>query len=193
MNYIWGFILIISVICSFITGKIGELSNAVIIGASDAINLIISICGMMVLWTGLMKVAEKSGLTLMLSKLFSPIIRFLFPDFSPESKAARSICMNITANLLGLGNAATPFGVEAMKEMQKLSNNKSVASRSMVMFVVINTASLQLIPTMLCTIRQKYGAQNPLDILPYIWISSIIALTEGVLSAKIFEKMEKSR
>lgn len=192
MNYIWGAILTISVVCAVITNKTQELSNAVLNGASDAVSLIISILGMMALWTGLMNIAEKSGLTFMLAKLFSPIIKFLFPDFSSESPAAKSICMNITANLLGLGNAATPFGIKAMKEMQKLNNNKSTATNSMIMFVVINTASLQLIPTLLCTIRQKYGAQNPLDILPCIWITSIIALTFGITSAKFFEKVRNN-
>ena len=135
----------------------------------------------------------KIGFNANACKIIFANYKFLFPDFSPESKAARAICMNITANLLGLGNAATPFGIEAMKEMQKSNGSKSVASKSMIMFVIINTASLQLIPTMLCTIRQKYGSQNPLDILPCIWISSLIALICGITSAKIFEKMEKSR
>lgn len=193
MNYIWGSMLILSIICSFITGKTNDLSNAVISGASAAINLIISISGMMVFWTGLMKVAEKSGLTNIIAKVFSPIIKFLFPDFSPQSSASKAICMNITANLLGLGNAATPFGINAMKEMQKYNKNKSVATRGMIMFVVINTASLQLIPTLLCTIRQKYDAENPLDILPCLWISSAIALISGVFFAKLFEKLEKNK
>lgn len=191
MNYIWGSILIISIICAVTTNKIQELSNSVLNGASDAISLIISISGMMALWTGLMNIAEKSGITSALAKVFSPIIKFLFPDFSPNSLAAKSICMNITANLLGLGNAATPFGIKAMNEMQKLNSDKSTATNSMIMFVVINTASLQIIPTLLCTIRQKHGSYNPFDILPCLWISSIVALTIGILSTKFFEKVRK--
>ena len=192
MNFIWGAILIVSVICALITNRIQELSNAVINGASDAINLIISISGMMALWTGLMNIAEKSKLTFLIAKIFSPIIKFLFPDFSSESSAAQAICMNITANLLGLGNAATPFGIAAMNEMQKLNKNKSQATKSMIMFVVINTASLQLFPTLLCTLRLKHGSENPLSILPCIWISSIIALIFGILSVKTFEKIRKN-
>lgn len=191
MNYIWGSILVISTVCAIMTNKIQELSNSVLNGASDAISLIISISGMMALWTGLMNIAEKSGITSALAKIFSPIIKFLFPDFSPNSLAAKSICMNITANLLGLGNAATPFGIKAMNEMQKLNSDKSTATNSMIMFVVINTASLQIIPTLLCTIRQKHGAHNPFDILPCLWISSIVALTIGILSTKFFEKVRK--
>ncbi len=191
MNYIWSGILIISVICSIITNKVSDVSNSVLSGASDAISLVISLTGMMALWTGIMKVAESSGITYIISKIFSPIIKFLFPDLHENRKASDAVCMNITANLLGLGNAATPFGIKAMNEMQKLNKNKPVATRSMIMFVVINTASLQLIPTLLCTIRQKYGSQNPMDILPCLWISSLIALIAGITLTKILEKTEK--
>ncbi len=193
MNYIWGSFLIISIICGFITGKSQEISNAVLTGASDAITLIISISGMMALWTGLMKIAEESGLTSKIAKLFSPLIKLLFPDLPSNSTATRAICMNITANLLGLGNAATPLGINAMREMQKLNPDKSCATNSMVMFVVINTASLQLLPTLLCTIRQKHGSQNPLDILPCLWIASALALTCGVFIAKFLGKVTRKK
>jgi len=193
MNYIWGSFLVISIICGFITGKSQELSNAVLTGASDAITLIISISGMMALWTGLMKIAEESGLTSKIAALFSPFIKLLFPELPSNSTATRAICMNITANLLGLGNAATPLGINAMREMQKLNPNKSCATNSMVMFVVINTASLQLLPTLLCTIRQKHGSQNPLDILPCLWIASALALTCGVFIAKFLGKVTRKK
>ena len=193
MNYIWGSFLIISIICGFITGKSQEISNAVLTGASDAITLIISISGMMSLWTGLMKISEESGLTSKIAKLFSPLIKLLFPDLPSNSTATRAICMNITANLLGLGNAATPLGINAMREMQKLNPDKSCATNSMVMFVVINTASLQLLPTLLCTIRQKHGSQNPLDILPCLWIASALALTCGVFIAKFLGKVTRKK
>ena len=187
LNYIWAAFLVISVICGFVTGKTQELSSAVMTSASDAISLVISITGMMALWTGLMKVAEKSGLTTKLARLFSFVIKFLFPNLPPDGPAARAICMNITANLLGLGNAATPLGINAMHEMQKLNSNKSRASNSMIMFVVINTASLQLVPTLLCTLRQKHGCANPLDSLPCLWISSLAALISGIAFTKLLE------
>ncbi len=196
MNYIWGILILISIICSIITGKVQELSNAVLSGASDAVKLIISILGMMALWTGIMKIAEKSGITDFLAKLFSPIIKFIFPDCSPGGNAAKAICMNITANLLGLGNAATPFGIKAMKELKnqelkKYKNTSKIktATNSMAMFVVINTASLQLIPTLLCTLRQNHNSQNPMGIIILLWITSFTALTAGVLSAKVFERI----
>ena len=98
--------------------------------------------------------------------------------------------MNITANLLGLGNAATPFGIEAMKQLQKNNISKSTATNSMVMLIVINTASLQLIPTLLCTLRQKHGCANPMEIIPHLWVISAVSLTIGIISVKIFEKVK---
>lgn len=191
MNYIWASIMIISVICALITGKINDLSSAVLTGASDAVNLVISILGMMALWTGIMKIAEKSGLTDFLAKIFSPVTKFLFPCYPPGSAASKAICMNITANFLGLGNAATPFGIKAMKEMQKKNLNSTTANNDMIMFFVINAASLQLIPTFLCTLRQKHGSANPLDVIVCLWITSLAALIIGIFSAKFFEKAGK--
>ena len=183
--------ILISIFCAFLTGKTSDLSNAVISGTFESIKFITSIIGIMAFWTGIMKIAEKSGITNFLSKCLSPIIKIIFPEIKSDGKSYNAICMNIAANLLGLGNAATPFGIKAMKELQK-SNiaDKTTATNSMIMFIVINTASLQLIPTLLCTLRQKYGAENPFDILIYIWITSIVSLVFGILSAKIFEKLE---
>lgn len=188
MNYIWAALIIISIICSAVTGRVSEVSNAIMNGAQDAVSLVISMLGMMCFWTGLMNIAEKGGLTYILSKVLSPILKTLFPDYSKGSKAMRLICMNVTANILGLGNAATPFGIEAMKEMQKENKFKDTANNSMIMFVVLNTASLQIIPTLLTILRQKQGAEYPLDVLPAIWITSFISLIVGVTAAKLFEK-----
>ncbi len=195
MNYIWGASIIISIFCAFLTGKINSLSSAVLSGAEDAVTLIISILGMMALWSGIMKIAQKSGITDCLAKILAPIIKLLFPDCPPKSEASKAICMNITANLLGLGNAATPFGIKAMKELKKQSGCQKIydATNSMIMFVVINTASLQLIPTFLCTLRQNYGSKNPMDIILILWITSISALTAGIISAKIFEKVRYNK
>lgn len=190
MNYIWGSIIILSTVCAVFTGNISSLSNAVLSGANDAVSLVISILGMMAFWTGIMKIAEKSKITECLSNLLSPIIKFIFPDCQAKSPATKAICMNITANLLGLGNAATPFGIEAMKKLQKNNNFKSTATNSMAMLIVINTASLQLIPTLLCTLRQKHGCENPMEIIPHLWIISAVSLAAGVISAKILEKVK---
>lgn len=188
MNYIWAFLMIISIICAIVTGRISEVSNAIMNGAQDAVALLISMLGMMCFWTGLMNIADMGGITHILSRILSPALKKLFPEYDKDSKAMRTICMNITANILGLGNAATPFGIEAMKEMQKYNKIKDTANNSMVMFVVLNTASIQIIPTLLTVLRQKHGAQYPLDVLPAIWITSIISLFVGITVAKILER-----
>lgn len=190
MNIIWGAIMLISILCALATGRMGELSGAVLSGAADAVQLVISLLGMMCLWTGLMKIAEKGGLTSILAKLFSPVMTRLFPDYEKDSPAMKAICMNITANLLGLGNAATPMGIAAMKEMEKAQKSglSSTADNGMVMFVVINTASLQLIPTMMSSLRASHGAVSPFDVMPAVWITSICGLCVGVLTAKLLEK-----
>lgn len=188
MNYIWAFFMILSIICAIITGRVSEVSNAIMQGAQDAVTLVISMLGMMCFWTGLMNIADMGGLTHIISKVLSPVLKKLFPEYDKDSKAMRTICMNITANILGLGNAATPFGIEAMKEMQKNNKTKDTANNSMVMFVVLNTASLQIIPTLLTILRQKHGAQYPLDVLPAIWITSIVSLVVGIAVAKILER-----
>lgn len=188
LNYIWGAIILVSIVCAVFTGNIEALSSSIMSGASDAINLIITMAGMMSLWTGLLKIAEKGGLTTILAKLFKPILKHLFKDYPEDSSAMRAICMNITANILGLGNAATPMGISAMKEMNKLNKTPGIANNSMITFVVMNTASIQLIPTMMSVLRQKYNSASPFDVVPAIWIASATALLVGIILAKVFEK-----
>ena len=175
----------LSVICAAVTGRMPQLSTGVMNGAGSAVELVIAIMGMMCAWTGLMKIADAGGITLMLSKLFDPLMRRLFPSCKKGGSAAKAICMNVTANLLGLGNAATPMGIAAMKEMAKL-NPSQTADNSMVMFVVINSASIQLIPTFMGTLRAKYGSP-PFDILPAVWLTSVCALAAGIAVAKLLE------
>lgn len=188
LGVVWSFMIIVSVICAVLTGRIEALSTAVLSGANSAVEILISMVGMMAFWTGLMKIADAIGITRFLAKLFSPIMKKLFPDYEKGSPAIKAICMNVTANILGLGNAATPMGIAAMKEMNKNNKNKFVANNSMVMFVVINTASIQLVPTTISILRQKHGAIFPFDIMPAIWITSCLTLIVGVLTAKLMEK-----
>ena len=188
LNYVWAAIIFISVICAVVTNRVAELSDSILSGAKNAIDLTISIMGMMCFWSGIMRIAEKSDLTQKISNFFEKFIRFIFPGCAPSTKASQAICMNITANLLGLGNAATPFGIRAMKELQKENKSKKTASNNMIMLAIINTASFQLIPTMLYTLRQKHGSENPMKILPYLWITSLCALSVGVIAAKSFER-----
>lgn len=187
LNKVWAAMIAVSVLCACATGRMQQLSEAVLAGAGNAVQLILGMLGMMCAWTGLMKIADAGGLTAILSHVLGPVLRRLFPAYPPESPAAKAICMNITANLLGLGNAATPMGLAAMKEMAAQNHGSKVANNSMVMFVVLNTASLQLIPTFMGTLRAQYGSMTPFDILPAVWVVSAIALAAGLLAAKLME------
>jgi len=186
LNYIWAGLIVLSVICAAVTGRMPQLSAGIMSGTAGAVELVITMMGMMCAWTGLMKIADAGGITLMLSKLFDPLMRRIFPNLKKGSPAEKAICMNVTANLLGLGNAATPLGIAAMKEMAKL-NPTQTADNSMVMFVVINSASIQLIPTFMGTLRAQYGSPAPFDILPAVWLTSVCALAVGVTAAKLLE------
>lgn len=193
MNYIWIGIMMISIFCAILTKKVPEVALSVMNGSEKAVTIIVSFFGIMSFWTGIMRVAEKSGITNFLSKIFSPFIKLTFPNLDIAAPAAKAICMNLIANLLGLGNAATPFGISAMKELQKLNKNSDVATNHMIMFIVLNTASLQLVPTMLCALLQKHGSSNPMEIIPYLWIISIVALAVGICLTKICEKVGKNK
>lgn len=186
LNYIWAFMIFFSIICALVTGRMAELSAAVLSGAGSAVTLVIAMTGMMCAWTGLMKIADGGGVTELLARAFRPLIRRLFPSCEKDGPAAKAMCMNITANLLGLGNAATPLGIAAMKELKK-KNPTASADNDMAMFVVINAASIQLIPTFMATLRAQYGAASPFDILPAVWVTSVGALLAGVTAAKLME------
>lgn len=184
MNYIWGGIMIISVICSIATGRIDSVANAAMTGAADGITLFITMAGMMCLWSGLMKITSVSGLTRIFARLISPLLRILFPGVKRDSEAAGAISMSMAANFLGLGSAATPLGLNAIKELYK-DSSEGVASDDMVMLVVLNTASIEFIPTTVAVYRAAAGSSSPLSILPCVWIASVISVTVGVVVAKL--------
>ena len=185
LNYIWFGMITVSFVCAIATGHTDELSKAALQGADKAINLIISMAGVMCLWTGMMKIADKGGLTAIIARILSPLLSKIMPDYKKDSPAMRAVSANVTANLLGLGNAATPFGLAAMKEMQKTNTLKTQPNNSMVMFVVINTASIQIIPTTIAALRQASGSEQPYDILPYIWVVSVLSLIVGITVATV--------
>lgn len=191
LNYVWGGLIIVSVIAALLLGNTNELSTALIDSGSSSIELILTMAGIMCLWSGIMKIAEESGFTSAISKLFAPILKPLFPNLDKKSEAFRDITMNISANLLGLGNAATPFGLKAMKELHTLNNNSDTASNEMIIFVVMNTASLQLLPTTLATLRQTYGSQAPFEVVTAIWISSATALAVALIIACTFSRVPR--
>lgn len=186
LNYIWFGMIVVSVVCSFCTGRTEELSKAVAGGADKSIQLIISMAGVMCLWTGILKIAEKSGITKAMARLLTPVLSVIMPEYKNEPEVMGAVSANVTANILGLGNAATPLGLKAMQQMQKRNPLKTSPNNSMVMFVVINTASVQIIPSTIGALRQAAGSQQPFSVLPYIWITSALTLISGIMLAKIF-------
>jgi len=188
LNYIWAFLMFIAFLWAIISGNMEALSASVMNGAASAVELLISIAGIICFWSGMMEIADKGGITTFLAKLFSPILTKLFKNVNKDGPAMRYISLNISANLLGLGNAATPFGLSAMKELKTLNHNKDTASDDMLLFVVLNTASLQLIPTTLCAYRANFGSNAPYEIMPAVWLTSIVALLAGITVAKAFSK-----
>ena len=185
LTFIFALLIICSFIASVIRGSTRELTEAVLSEPVNAVELCIYLCGGMCFWGGLMRVAEKSGLTEKLAAVFAVIIGGLFKGIDKQGRAFKEICMNITANLLGLGNAATPFGIEAMKALAEEEKAGDTATPSMIIFTVINTASLTLIPSTALSLRMKYGSADPLEIVPAVWITSAAALLVSVTAAVV--------
>lgn len=184
MNYIWGGMILISLITAAATGRMSETVNAVFEGAATSVSTLISLAGVMCFWTGIMKIAEKSGASQVVCKFISPIVNRLFPSVGEAAK--KHISMNMSANILGMGNAATPMGMLAAEELDRENENPSVPSDAMCMLIVINTTSFQLIPTTIIALRAAAGSVNPVSVIAPIWFTSAIALLAGVMSVKIF-------
>lgn len=187
MTVIWTGMVLLSVLCGLATGRGPEVAAAAVEGASAAVELCLSIAGMLCLWTGVMEVMRRSGLAEGLSRLLAPVLRRLFPQVSEDKAVMDSISANVSANLLGLGNAATPLGLEAARRMARKS--PGVASDALCMLVVCNTASIQLIPTTVATVRAAAGCAAPFDILPAVWLTSALSVGVGVLACKLLARL----
>lgn len=185
MNYIWVFMILISYVFSFFTGNTDTVTKSVFDGCESAVSLVISLLGMMCLWTGLLEVARVSNLTKKIQKLLYPIIRIIFPNICKNPEISGAISMSITANLLGLSNAATPLGISAMEKLEEQNNLSDTASDEMCMFVVINTASVTLIPTTLLTLRASFNSSAPFEIMIPVWIASFLSVFSGIICAKL--------
>ena len=193
MNYIWAAMIILSFISAIAKGNMQALSDSIINGGQDAIQLCIKLSGMLCLWGGIMKVAETSGLTKLISKILSPLFRVIFKNVKKDSPVSQAISMNVTANLLGLGNAATPLGLEAMRRMQEENKSKLTATNDMIIFVVMNSAAMRIIPTTVAMLRSEYGSTSPMEIMPATWISTLLSLTVGITVAKLLGKVRVKR
>ena len=189
MNVIFAGIILFSFVFAALTGRMPQLSEAAMGQAGEAVTLVLSLTGMLCLWSGLMKIAQESGLTELLSRLLSPVTKRLFKGLRPNGEAVNAITMNLIANFLGLGNAATPLGIRAMCEMAKEQRADGAATNDMAMFVVVNTASIQLIPTTTAMLRMQAGSAAPLDILPATWIASVgVGIVMAGLLAPLWRK-----
>lgn len=191
LNILWPIFLILSFIYALISGKVEEVNNGIFTSLSDAVELTLTFLGTICLWNGIMEIAKQTSLINKLTKLLRPLINFLFPDLKNNENARQEISMNMIANILGLGNAATPLGIKAMQTMQRENTKKDTLSNSMMMFIVINTASIQLIPTNVIAIRTSLNSQNPTSIIIPVWIATIIAAIVGIAFTKILIKRVK--
>jgi spore maturation protein A len=188
LNIIWPGFIIISYIYAIFVGNVSEINNSIFDSCESAVNLCITFLGTMCLWTGIMKIATKTSLIEKLTNLLKPIMKILFPDIKKEDMAYKEISMNMVANILGLGNAATPLGLKAMKTMQEKNPQKDTLTNSMSIFIIINTASIQIIPTTVIAIRSSLGSSNPTSIIIPVWIATLCAAIAGITSAKILMK-----
>ena len=187
MAWIWTGMAVLSILCGLATGR-GELvAAAAVEGAQAAVELCVSIAGMLCLWTGVMEVMRRSGLAEGLSRLLRPVLSALFPQVSKDRGVMDSISANVSANLLGLGNAATPLGIEAVRRMER--KTPGTASDAMCMLVVCNTASIQLIPTTVASVRAAAGSSSPFDILPAVWLASALSVGVGISACKLFARI----
>lgn len=185
LNKIWCFMVLFGVIYGIITGRSEAVTNAVIGGGKDAVTLSISMVGVVAVWTGIMKIGEEAGIIDAVTKKIEPLMNFLFPEIKNKKKAKNYIATNMVANFLGLGWAATPAGLLAMKELQIINRDKSTASNSMCMFMIINMSSVQLITVNVLAYRLQYGSMNPAEIIGAGIIATIFSTLAGIIFGKI--------
>ena len=188
LNIIWPIFIIISIIYAFCVGRVDEVNASIFESAESTVNLTLTFFGTLCLWNGIMEIATNTTLIEKLTKFLSPIMRVIFPDIRKEDKEYKEISMNIVANILGLGNAATPLGLKAMETMQEKNMEKDKLSNSMAMLIVINTASLEIIPTTVIAVRTSLNSANPTSIIIPVWVATIAAFTTVVILSKILSK-----
>jgi len=190
INRIWFFIIAFSIAFAATNGRLEALNKEIFASLKSSLDLSLGLLGNLMLWCGILKVAEKAGLVEKLGSIIRPVLGLLIRDVPEKSPAMGAMVMNITSNMLGLGNAATPFGLKAMSELQKLNKDKNTATNAMALFLVINGAPICLIPSTVMSIRASLGSSNPGAVIIPSIITSMAALTVGVICCKIFEKRE---
>ena len=188
LNKIWPFFIIISFAFAIYSGNISNINSAIFSSAEQTVELCLTLLGTLCLWNGIMSIALKTSLIKKLTKFLKPLISFLFPDLKNDKKISEQVSMNIVANILGLGNASTPIGLKAISSMQEKNNDKTTLNNSMAMFILINTASLQIIPTTVIAIRSSLGSNNPSKIILAVWVATIAAFFTAITAGKILSK-----
>lgn len=189
LNVLWGSMILLGILVASITGNLNDITNVILSSSKETVNLCIAMLGIMATWTGLLKIAERAGLIDSLSKKMMPLLVYLFPDIPKGHTAFKYIATNMIANMFGLGWAATPAGIQAMKEMQKLNKQKDLASKSMCMFMIVNMSSLQIVSMNIIAFRTEYGSINPSAIIIPGLIATLVSTLVGIFAVKFFEKV----
>ena len=191
MAWVWTGMVALSLVFGVCTGRLDAVSNAALAVAASAIELSLSMAGALCLWSGVMEVMNVCGLSAGLARLFRPLLRRLLPDASRDSETLAAISANVSANLLGLGNAATPLGIRAARRMAVGCGG--TASDELCLLVVLNTASIQLLPATVASLRAALGCETPFDILPAVWLASVLSVSAGLLTARLFSRLGMGR
>ena len=191
MTWVWSGMIAVSLLCGLYTGSLNAVAAAALDGAQSAVELSLSMAGILCLWSGVMELLNACGLSQQLSRLFRPLLRHLLPRASRDPETLAAVSANVSANLLGLGNAATPLGIRAACRMARGCGG--TADDELCLLVVLNTASIQLLPTTVASVRAAYGSKAPFDILPAVWISSVASVAVGLLTARLLSRRKGGR
>ncbi|HEV2721501.1 MAG TPA: nucleoside recognition domain-containing protein [Thermoanaerobaculia bacterium] len=191
LNYIWFALLAIALVVAIFNGTAAQVTKASVDSAKTAVEISLGLVGVMTLWLGIMRVAEKAGLVTLLARMLTPFRRLLFPEIPPDHPAIGAMIMNLAANMLGLSNAATPLGIKAMEELQELNPEKETASNAMVTFLVLNTAGIQFIPATIIGVLAAAGAKNPTSIISTTIVATLCGAVAAVTTAKVLQRFFK--
>ena len=193
INYIWAFLIVVGTIVGIATGHGQDVGNAAVESAKEAGLLCVSLIGAYALWLGVLNVAKEAGLVEALAKKLRGVIRWLFPDVKPGSEASGYVTLNIVANMLGMGNAATPFGLKAMQELQKTNKRPHLPTNAMCMFLIVNASSVQILPLTIIALRSAAGSAAPSEIVITSLIATTITTAVGIAAGKLCQRMSKCR
>ena len=191
INYIWGFFIIAGLIYSIITNNFTAMNEEILASSKTTLDLILKLFPMVALWTGIMNIAKESGLLNKIANKLSPFLGKLFPEIPKNHDSLGYIASNVVINMFGLGSAATPFGLKAMKSLQELNKDKKTASRSMITFLVLNTSGLTLVPTTVIALRMTYKSANPTEIVITSIIATICATVIGLIADRVFARRNR--